>query len=235
MAPFEAIRQACILRFRPIMMTTMAALLGALPLAIGTGTGSELRRPLGIAIVGGLLVSQVLTLYTTPVIYLAFAALRARFGAHAAGPAPLPSRRSRAAMNSRAVHPAAGRDHAADALGMLLLGMVAYMRLPIASLPTVDRPTIRSMRLCRARAPTRSRPRWRSRWSARSGTIPGVVEMRRSAAWAAPSIVIQFDLSVDIDAAAGAVQAAINAAGPDLPKDLPCRRSTGRPIRPASR
>jgi len=72
----DAIFEACILRFRPILMTTMAALLGALPLALGTGTGSELRRPLGITIIGGLIVSQLLTLFTTPVVYLYFDRIR---------------------------------------------------------------------------------------------------------------------------------------------------------------
>ncbi len=91
----DAIFEACMLRFRPILMTTMAALLGALPLALGTGTGYELRRPLGITIVGGLILSQLLTLYTTPVVYLAFDRLRLRMRGkrhdvldRGAGPAP---------------------------------------------------------------------------------------------------------------------------------------------------
>jgi multidrug efflux pump len=77
--PEEAIYQASLLRFRPIMMTTMAALLGAVPLAFGRGTGSELRHPLGITIIGGLLLSQLFTLYTTPVIYIWFDKLARRF------------------------------------------------------------------------------------------------------------------------------------------------------------
>jgi len=84
-APEEAIYQACLLRFRPIMMTTMAALLGGLPLALGSGTGAELRRPLGITIVGGLLLSQLLTLYTTPVVYLWFDRLAQRFAKYRIG------------------------------------------------------------------------------------------------------------------------------------------------------
>jgi multidrug efflux pump len=93
-SPEEAIYQACLLRFRPIMMTTMAALLGALPLALGSGTGAELRRPLGITLVGGLLLSQLLTLYTTPVIYLFFDSIARKvssFGRKREAPTTVPA------------------------------------------------------------------------------------------------------------------------------------------------
>jgi multidrug efflux pump len=82
--PYDAILQSALLRFRPIMMTTMAALLGAVPLALGSGVGSELRRPLGITIIGGLILSQMLTLYTTPVIYLFFDGIAAKMAARRA-------------------------------------------------------------------------------------------------------------------------------------------------------
>ena len=117
----EAIYEASLLRFRPIMMTTMAALLGGLPLAVGTGLGSELRRPLGIAMVGGLLLSQILTLYTTPVIYIFFDRLAQRL-AHrkrvAAARQAMSLSRSRVAHEPfRSIHPAADRHHAAHDCG----------------------------------------------------------------------------------------------------------------------
>jgi multidrug efflux pump len=90
----DAIYEACLLRFRPIMMTTMAALLGGIPLALGTGIGSELRRPLGISMVGGLILSQILTLYTTPVIYIFFDRLAGKFYGRSAadsGPEVVPA------------------------------------------------------------------------------------------------------------------------------------------------
>jgi multidrug efflux pump subunit AcrB len=89
-SPEEAIYRACVIRFRPIMMTTLAAMFGAVPLAIGMGTGSELRQPLGVAIVGGLLFSQAMTLFTTPVVYLAFEHIRRGFAAWRRQPPPLP-------------------------------------------------------------------------------------------------------------------------------------------------
>jgi len=87
LTPEASIRQACLLRFRPIMMTTMAALLAALPLMLGNGTGSELRKPLGYTMVGGLILSQMLTLFTTPVVYLYLDRLNARLGRKAHAPA----------------------------------------------------------------------------------------------------------------------------------------------------
>ena len=133
MSPRDAIVQACLLRFRPIMMTTLAALFGAIPLAFESGTGSELRNPLGITIIGGLLLSQLLTLYTTPVIYLQMERLRARLAARRAEPQPSSTCRCapgavaaaggvRRHEHLRARHPPAGRHHACSPSGCCCVG-----------------------------------------------------------------------------------------------------------------
>ena len=145
--PEEAIYQACLLRFRPIMMTTMAALLGAVPLAFGSGVGSELRKPLGICIIGGLLVSQVLTLFTTPVIYLFFGRIAAWVGRFAwlrrrrrLLPCPIDLRLEHMSIST----PFIQRPVATTLLliALTLAGGIAYTLLPVSALPEVDFPTI---------------------------------------------------------------------------------------------
>ena len=143
-SPDDAIYEACLLRFRPIMMTTMAALLGALPLAIGTGVGSELRRPLGIAIVGGLIVSQILTLYTTPVIYLAFDRLARRFGRRVESPRRIRRHSTPGAAYEHVgnLHPAAGCHDAADHRRHARRASWRSGSFPSPRFPQVEFPTI---------------------------------------------------------------------------------------------
>ena len=165
----DAIYEACLLRFRPIMMTTMAALLGGLPLALGTGFGSELRRPLGIAMVGGLILSQALTLYTTPVIYIFFDNLAQRFAHKSKQPEDRRRGTGRAGMNISA--PFIRRPVATTLLtvAVALAGAIAF-RSPAGSAPaarSISRP-FPSAPACREPAPTSWRHPSPLRWNGSS-------------------------------------------------------------------
>ena len=244
----EAIYQACLLRFRPIMMTTMAALLGGLPLAFGTGIGSELRRPLGITMVGGLLFSQVLTLYTTPVIYIFFDNLGKRFSkkkdvsaerdneggeiAHGDRPSGFDAPPAEADMSLST--PFIHRPVATTLLtvAIAIAGAIAFSVLPVSPLPQVDFPTIS----VNAGLPGASAEIMASSVATplerQFGHIAGVSEMTSSSGLGSTSITIQFDLTRDIDGAARDVQAAINAARTYLPANLPSNPSY-RKVNPA--
>ena len=229
--PTEAIYEACLLRFRPIMMTTMAALLGALPLAIGSGVGSELRHPLGIAIIGGLILSQILTLYTTPVIYLAFDRLARRFRCgtvFVSGPGTDPWCR----MNISATFIQRPVATTLLTVGVTLVGIVAFRFLPVAALPQVEFPTINVSASLPGGSPETMATSVAAPLEHQFARIAGVTEMTSSSSLGSSSITLQFELSRDIDGAARDVQAAIMAASSDLPANLPSK-PTYRKINPA--
>ena len=232
--PVEAIYQACLLRFRPILMTTMTALLAGLPLALGTGTGAELRRPLGISMVGGLILSQILTLYTTPVIYI----FMDRFSRKPAQRPPGPVRRARAGRPARVLMnisaPFIHRPVATSLLtiAVALAGAVAFNLLPVAPMPQVDNPVISVGAALPGASPEIMASSVAAPLERQFGHIAGVNEMTSSSYLGTTGITLQFDLNRNIDGAARDVQAAINAARSYLPANLPSN-PTWRKVNPA--
>src|SRR5207245_936951 len=199
-APEEAIYQASLLRFRPIMMTTMAALLGGLPLALGRGTGSELRHPLGITIVGGLLVSQLLTLYTTPVVYLWFDRLAHRFSRYRIGnPTEEPGPASAdSTMNISAPFIKRPIGTSLLAAALLMAGALAFNFLPVAPLPQVEFPVIQVSAGLPGASPETMASAVATPLERQFGRIAGINQLTSTSQLGSTSIVLQFDLNRNI-------------------------------------
>ena len=203
------------------MMTTMAALLGAVPLALGGGTGAELRRPLGITIIGGLIFSQMLTLYTTPVIYLAFDRLAKRWGKRQSDrpvpyEAPCGGR-----MNFSALFIRRPVGTTLLTIALALAGALAYPFLPVSPLPQVEFPTIEVNAALPGASPETMASAVATPLERQFGRIAGLNEMTSISTLGSTRVTLQFDLSRSINAAARDVQAAINAARGQLPANLP--------------
>ena len=218
-------------------MTTMCALLSGVPLAFGTGIGSELRKPLGVAMVGGLLFSQVLTLYTTPVIYIFFDNLGAWFSRRGGKPehgGPEDDRTGEAGggMNPSRVFIERPVATTLLTIAVAIAGVIAFGVLPVSPLPQVDFPTITVGASLPGASPDIMASSIATPLERQFAHIAGITEMTSGSSLGTTSVTLQFDLSRDINGAARDVEAGINAARTYLPANLP-PNPTYRKVNPA--